>query len=46
MKAFNLSLWYQVPILGWKTMVVWECELRKSTKVTHKLAKFLGAVVL
>jgi len=27
---------------GWKSLVVWECELRKSEKVVAKLRKFLA----
>jgi DNA mismatch endonuclease (patch repair protein) len=29
--------------LGWKTLVVWECELRNAEKVKNKVGKFLHA---
>jgi G:T-mismatch repair DNA endonuclease (very short patch repair protein) len=28
--------------LGWRVLVVWECELARPRAVRRKLAKFLG----
>ena len=28
--------------LGWKSLVVWECELKKPERLDKKLARFLG----
>jgi DNA mismatch endonuclease (patch repair protein) len=30
-------------IAGWKSLVVWECELKSRAKVEHRLRKFLDA---
>ena len=27
---------------GWKTLIVWECEIRDAAKLSAKLARFLG----
>ena len=29
-------------IAGWRAAVVWECELKKLTRVANRLARFLG----
>jgi DNA mismatch endonuclease, patch repair protein len=30
--------------LGWRALVIWECETRNAAKITKRVAKFLGPV--
>ena len=32
----------ELKALGWKVMVVWECEVHNAQKLTHKIAHFLN----
>lgn len=33
---------FQLNALGWKTMTIWECEVRDAQKLARRVAKFLG----
>jgi DNA mismatch endonuclease, patch repair protein len=33
----------QLTELGWKTLVIWECELKDGRRVAAKVCKFLGS---
>jgi DNA mismatch endonuclease (patch repair protein) len=28
--------------MGWRSLVIWECDLKNETKLTRKLTQFLG----
>lgn len=34
-----------IEAMGWKSLVVWECELKDERKVKRKVKKFLGSLV-
>jgi DNA mismatch endonuclease (patch repair protein) len=41
-KARDVLRHSQLRRLGWKTLVLWECELRSINRCTNRIQKFLG----
>lgn len=38
----DLAKWAELRRLGWRAMVVWECEIRDRRKLAGRIARFLG----
>ncbi|WP_081859182.1 DNA mismatch endonuclease Vsr [Desulfohalovibrio reitneri] len=41
-KQRDVSNQHRLQKLGWKTMVIWECELKDISKLEEKVTSFLG----
>lgn len=41
-RARDKTVQTKLKSLGWKSLIVWECELKKSARLEKKLAKFLS----